>query len=86
MHPTGNIVSDTICHTWELQLTITNAAAVAVEDQCPNCAHCGTRTDRVTCGPVDPQVEGFPTRLHVQVPASPSPTTSAERIFYGSLL
>ena len=79
MHPTGNLVADTICRTAELGLTITgaadagtltiiDAAPVAVADSCPDCAMPGAKRDHVRRRLVDLPVVGFPTRLHVRVP------------------
>ena len=59
MHPTGNLVADTICRTAELGLTMTDAAdagtltiinaePVDVDDQCPGCKHPGVLRDHVT--------------------------------------
>lgn len=79
MHPTGNLVADTICRTAELGLTITDAAdagpftiinaiPVAVTDTCPDWTHAGVKRDHVRRQLVDLPVVGFPTRLHVRVP------------------
>lgn len=79
MHPTGNLVADTICRTAELGLTITSAAdagtvtvintyPVDVADTCPDCAMPGVKRDHIRRQLVDLPVVGFPTRLHVRVP------------------
>ena len=97
MHPTGNLVADTICRTAELGLTITgaadagtltiiDAAPVAVADSCPDCAMPGAKRDHVRRRLVDLPVVGFPTRLHVRVPrfTCTNPTCS-RKIFQTSL-
>ena len=54
MHSSGNLVADTICRTAEIGLTITgaadagnitiiDAAPVAVSDACPECSQPGTK-------------------------------------------
>jgi len=97
VHPTGNLVADTICRTAELGLTITgaadagtltiiDAAPVAVADSCPDCAMPGAKRDHVRRRLVDLPVVGFPTRLHVRVPrfTCTNPTCS-RKIFQTSL-
>ncbi|MFZ2562663.1 MAG: ISL3 family transposase [Corynebacterium variabile] len=97
MHPTGNLVADTICRTAELGLTITDAAdagtltiidaaPVAVADSCPDCAMPGAKRDHVRRRLVDLPVVGFPTRLHVRAPrfTCTNPTCS-RKIFQTSL-
>ena len=79
MQPTGNLVADTICRTAEIGLTITgaadagnitiiDAAPVAVSDACPECSWPGTKRDHGIRTLVDLPVVGFPTRLHVRIP------------------
>ena len=97
MHPTGNLVADTICRTAEIGLAITdaadagpitiiNATPVAVDDQCPVCGNCGTRRDHVTRRLVDLPVVGFPTRLRVRVPRfTCTNITCGRKIFQASL-
>ncbi|WP_052317252.1 ISL3 family transposase [Corynebacterium terpenotabidum] len=97
MHPTGNLVADTICRTAELGLTITGAAdagtatiidvaPVAVADSCPECRCPGVKRDHVTRRLVDLPAVGFPTRLHLRVSrftcANPD---CSRRIFQASL-
>lgn len=97
MHPTGNLVADTICRTSELGLTITDAAVVGtltrinadpvgVVDTCPDCAMPGAKRDHVRRRLVDLPVVGFPTRVHVRVPrfTRTNPTCS-RKIFQTSL-
>lgn len=97
MHPTGNLVADTICRTAELGLTITDAAdagtltiinadPVDVADTCPDCAMPGVKRDHIRRRLVDLPVVGFPTRLHVRVPrfTCTNPTCS-RKIFRTSL-
>ncbi|MGP5250849.1 transposase family protein, partial [Corynebacterium variabile] len=97
MHPTGNLVTDTICRTAELGLTITDAAyagtltvinadPVDVADSCPGCAMPGLKRDHVLRRLVDLPVTGFPTRLIVRVPrfTCTNPTCS-RKIFQTSL-
>lgn len=98
MQPTtGNLVADTICRTAEIGLTITgaadagnitiiDAAPVAVSDACPECSQPGTKRDHVLRRLVDLPVVGFPTRLHVRVPRFLCTATSCPRkIFQASL-
>lgn len=97
MHPTGNLVADTICRTAEIGLTITgaadagtitiiDAAPVAVVGSCPDCREPGVKRDHVQRRLVDLPVVGFPTRLHVRVPRFTCPNTSCTRkIFQSSL-
>ena len=97
MHPTGNLVADTICRTAELGLTITDAAdagtltiinaePVDVADTCPDCAMPGVKRDHIRRRLVDLPVVGFPTRLNVRVPrfTCTNPTCS-RKIFQTSL-
>ena len=97
MHPTGNLVADTICRTAELGLTITDAAdagtftiidadPVAVVDSCPDCREPGVKRDHIRRRLVDLPVVGFPTRLNVRVPrfTCTNPTCS-RKIFQTSL-
>ena len=80
MQPTtGNLVADTICRTAEIGLTITgaadagnitiiDAAPVAVHDTCPDCGHPVKLRDHTLRRLVDLPVVRFPTRMHVCVP------------------
>lgn len=97
MHPTGNLVADTICRTAELGLTITDAAdagtltiinadPVDVVDTCPDCAHPGMKRDHIQRRLVDLPVVGFPTRLNVRVPRfTCTNPTCIRKIFQTSL-
>ncbi|GAB2498827.1 Transposase (plasmid) [Corynebacterium atrinae] len=97
MHSSGNLVADTICRTAEIGLTITgaadagnitiiDAAPVAVSDACPECSQPGTKRDHVLRRLVDLPVVGFPTRLHVRVPRFLCTTlTCSRKIFQASL-
>ena len=94
MHPTGNLVADTICRTAELGLTITDAAALTVinanpvdiADTCPDCAHPEVKRDHIRRRLVDLPVVGFPTRLNVRVPRfTCTNPTYARKIFQTSL-
>ena len=98
MHPTGNLVADTICRTAERGLTITDAADVGtltvinadpvdVVDTCPDCAMPGVKRDHVRRQLVDLPVVGFPTRLIVRVPRFTCTNPACGRkIFQTSLL
>ena len=79
MQRSGNLVTDTICRTAEIGLTITGAAdagnitiidatPVSASNTCPDCAQSGKLRDHVLRRLVDLPVVGFPTRLHVRVP------------------
>ncbi|WP_027020798.1 ISL3 family transposase [Corynebacterium sputi] len=97
MQPSGNLVADTICRTAEIGLTITgaadagnitiiDAAPVAVSDACPECSRPGTKRDHIFRRLVDLPVVGFPTRLHVRVPRFICANVSCDRkIFQASL-
>ena len=97
MHPTGNLVADTICRTAELGLTITDAAdagtltiinaePVDVADTCPDCAMPGVKRDHIRRRLVDLPVVGFPTRLNVRVPRfTCTHPTCSRKIFQTSL-
>ena len=97
MQPSGNLVADTICRTAEIGLTITgaadagnitiiDAAPVAVNHTCPDCGHPGKKRDHVVRTLVDLPVVGFPTRLHVRVPRFLCTMMSCPRkIFQASL-
>lgn len=97
MQLTGNLVADTICRTAEIGLTITgaadarnltiiDAAPVAVSDACPECSRPGPKRDHIFRRLVDLPVVGFPTRLHVRVPRFTCANDSCDRkIFQASL-
>ena len=79
MHPTGNLIADTICRTAELGLTITGAAdaglttiieavPVSVSGHCPACGVLGSPYDHITRRLIDLPIVGYPTELLVRVP------------------
>ena len=97
MKPTGNLVADTICRTAEIGLTITgaadagnitiiDAAPVAVNHTCPDCGQPGKLRDHILRRLVDLPVVGFPTRLDVRIPRFLCTESSCSRkIFQASL-
>lgn len=93
MDPTGNLVSDIICRTAELGLTVTdavdagtltviNADPVDVADTCPDCGDLAVKRDFIRRRLVDLPIVGFRTCLHAPVLRfSCTNPTFASRIF-----
>ena len=97
MQLTGNLVADTICRTAEIGLTITgaadagnltiiDAAPVAVSDACPECSRPGPKRDHIFRRLVDLPVVGSPPVCTCASPRFTCANASCDRkIFQASL-
>lgn len=76
MHTTGDLVADAGA------VTVIDATPVTVNDTCPDCGICGTRSDHVARRLVGLPVVGFPTRLRIRVPRFTCNNDSCRRTIF----